>query len=87
MHNSLQIARKCNLALALALLGRAEGDREGDDELPECLSGLTLLSSARPLRRRYEDSSGLYLDMLVVCCTIHDDDLRMSRTDLVMPRT
>ena len=45
---------KCDLALALALLGRAEGDREGDDEVPESLSGLTLLSSARPLQRRHE---------------------------------
>ena len=87
MHKSLQIARKCNLALALALLGRAEGDREGDDELPESLCGLTLLSSARRLRQRHQDSLGLYLDMLVVCRTIHDDQMRMSRTDLVMPRT
>ena len=48
------MAMKCDLALALALLGRAEGDREGDDEVPESLSGLTLLSSARPLQRRHE---------------------------------
>ena len=50
MYESLQMAMHCDLALALALRGRAEGDREGDDELLDSPSGLTLLSSARPLQ-------------------------------------